>query len=161
MKAPGMSWVPSTAINDLSANLGYLNQEEVDEVLNSLTVSRIYNGVTHYRLSDVERAIQQFGNADQNSLIHLRMAAIVISNGNGQTQARFASPINGNGMNGNGRRPIDFDDIVRPDNGNGRPRPIDFDNGNGRPQPLQPPTDGGIYIYMDAETFRSLFRPCQ
>lgn len=119
-----MSWVPITAIQDLSENLRYLTPEDVDEILNNLTVSRSYRGVTHYRLSDVDRALQQFPDANQNAVMYIRGNAVVISNGN----------------NGN----------------NGELRPI---------PPVMPPTpptsNGGVYIYLDVETFKDLFRPCQ
>uniref|UniRef100_A0A6C0IX28 Uncharacterized protein n=1 Tax=viral metagenome TaxID=1070528 RepID=A0A6C0IX28_9ZZZZ len=130
-----MSWVPITAIQDLSEHLRYLTPEDVDEILNSLPVSRSYRGVTHYRLSDVERALQQLPNVDQNAMMYIRGAAVVISNGN-------------NGNNG-GQRPGN--------NGNRRPIPTPIMP----PMPNMPPGEGGVYIYLDANTFRNLFRPCQ
>lgn len=130
-----MSWVPITAIQDLSENLQYLTPEEVDDVLNNLAVSRSYRGVTHYRLSDVERALRQLPNIDQNALMYIRSAAVVVSNGNNGGQRP--------GNNGN----------------NGRSRP--GNNGGPMPNIPMPSGEGGVYIYLDANTFRNLFRPCQ
>ena len=139
-----MSWVPITAIQDLSGNLRYLNQEDVEEILNNLTVSRSYHGVSHYRLSDVERALQQLGDVDQNTVMYIRGAAIVISNGNNGGNGN-QRPTNGNGNGNVNQRPGG--------NGNG--------NGNQRPMPPMPSANGGVHIYLDANTFRNLFRPCQ
>ena len=39
-ESSSMSWVPIIAIQDLSQNLGQLSSDEVDDIINSLTVSR-------------------------------------------------------------------------------------------------------------------------
>jgi hypothetical protein len=98
-----MSWVSVETISLIPSATGQLEMDQVENLIDSLTVSRSYNGIIHYRLSDVEREIRQITDNGRDVIDFIRTNAVAMANGrNGQMNGRNGQM---NGRNGqmNGR----------------------------------------------------------
>jgi len=76
-----MSWVSVQTIRMIPAEVGQFRMEQVQNIIDSLSVSRSYNGVTYYRVSDVTRAIRDLNENSDEAVRFIQSNASSMGNG--------------------------------------------------------------------------------